>query len=254
MGKLKERITLITGGNSGIGFATAKAFLEEGATVLISGRNQTAIEEAVKELAHPNVYGFKADVSQLPEIEKMFTEIKDQFGRLDVLFVNAGVGVLGPFETITEDQFDYNMDVNFKGAFFTVQGALPLLSNGASVIFNTSLNAHVGMPNSSAYAASKAALLALGKVLATELAQRSIRVNSISPGPVQTPMYGKLGFPQEALEGMAETLGQKILLKRFGTPDEIARTAVFFASDDSSFVTGAELLADGGLSVNPIMQ
>ena len=254
MERLAGKIALVTGGNSGIGLATVQTFLDEGAYVILTGRNREAVDKAVAELAHKQVSGLIGDVSSLSQISTLIETIKNQFGRLDILFVNAGVAALGPFDSLTEAQFDYNMNINFKGAFFTIQKALPLLSEGASIILNTSLNAHVGMPNSSVYAASKAALLVLGKVLATELAPRGIRVNAISPGPVQTPMYGKLGFSEEALSGMANALGQKILLGRFGTPEEIAKTALFFASDDSSFVTGAELFVDGGLSVNPIMQ
>ena len=174
--------------------------------------------------------------------------MKERFGHIDVLFVNAGIGKFVPVEAVTEDLFDSIMDTNFKGAYFTIQKLLPLITDNASIILNTSINAHIGMPNSSVYAASKAALLTLARTLSAELLGRGIRVNAISPGPITTPILGRLGLPPEAFEEIVKSIKEQVPMKRFGRPEEIAKTALFLASDDSSFLLGTEIVADGGMS------
>lgn len=250
MSKLNNKVALITGGNSGIGFATAQAFIEEGARVIITGRNQTALDEAITKLGAQAV-GILADASNLAHSTALAEKVKAQFGSIDVLFINAGIAKFAPVEHSDEAFLDEMMNINFKGAFFTVQNLLPLLNQGASVLFNTTVALSVGMPNSAVYAASKAALLSFARVLATELSPKGIRVNSISPGPISTPLYSKLGFPQEALEEFGKNISSKTLLGRFGTANEIAKAAVFLASSDASFITGTEIVVDGGLLVNP---
>jgi len=247
MDKLKGKIAVITGGNSGIGLATAKEFAEQGAKIVVSGRDQKTLDEVAKQLG-PDALVVRADVVKLADIEKLFAAVKRKFGRIDVLFVNAGIGKFSPFEAVTEEIYDSILDVNLKGAFFTIQGALPLLADGASIVLNTSINAHIGMPNSSVYSASKAALLSLARTLSAELVGRNIRVNAISPGPVTTPILGRLGLSAEALEQTRQNIVSQVPMKRFGRPEEIAKTALFLASSDSSFLLGTEIVADGGMS------
>lgn len=250
MDTLKDKVAIVTGGNSGIGYATAKELVERGAKVIVTGRNQEALAKAATEL---KVTGIAADQADLKSIDRLAGEVKAKFGKIDVLFLNAGIASFSPLETATEGHYDSIMNVNVKGVYFTLQKLLPLLNDGGSVILNTSINANVGMPDSSVYAASKGAVLSLNRVFATELAPRKIRVNAVSPGPVETPIYGKLGLDSEQVKGFGEVLGQKILLKRFAQASEIAKTVAFLASDDSSFITGTEIVVDGGLSVNPIV-
>jgi NAD(P)-dependent dehydrogenase (short-subunit alcohol dehydrogenase family) len=247
MGKLKSKVAVITGGNSGIGLATAKEFVEQGARVVISGRDQRTLDEAVNALGD-GVLAVRADVAKLADIDELFAAVATNFGRIDVLFVNAGIGKFAPLEAVTEELYDAIIDVNLKGAFFTLQKALPLLADGASIVLNTSINAHIGMPNSSVYAASKAALLSLARTLSAELVGRNIRVNAISPGPVTTPIFGRLGLPAEVLEQTRQSIVSQVPMKRFGRPEEIAKTALFLASSDSSFLLGSEIVVDGGMS------
>jgi len=247
MGKLESKVAVVTGGNSGIGLATAKEFKEQGAMVVISGRDQLSLDEA-KRVIGGDVLAVRSDASSLTELDKLFEAVKEKFGHIDVLFVNAGVGKFAPIEAVTEQLFDSIMDINFKGAYFTIQKSLPLLNDNASIILNTSINAHIGMPNSSVYAASKAALLTLARTLSAELVGRGIRVNAISPGPVTTDILNRLGLPAEALEQTQKFLIDQIPMKRFGRPEEIAKTALFLASSDSSFLLGTEIVADGGMS------
>lgn len=247
MGKLEAKVAVITGGNSGIGLATAKEFKEQGAQVVITGRDQQTLTEAKREIGG-DVLAIQSDASNLSDIDHLFTVVKGKFGHIDVLFVNAGVGKFSPIESVTEDFFDSVMDINFKGAYFTIQKALPLLSDNASIILNTSINAHIGMPNSSVYAASKAALITLARTLSAELLGRGIRVNALSPGPITTPIFERLGLPPEALEETAKNIREQVPMKRFGRPEEIAKTALFLASSDSSFLLGTEIVADGGMS------
>ena len=247
MGKLDGKIAVITGGNSGIDLATAIEFKEQGAQVVITGRDQETLDEARREISG-QVLAVRSDTSNLSEIDKLFATVREEFGHIDVLFVNAGVGRFEPVGDVTEESFDSVMDTNFKGAYFTIQKALPLLSDNASIILNTSINAHIGMPNTSVYAASKAALLTLARTLSAELVSRGIRVNAISPGPIATPILNRVGMPPEAVEEIAKNIEQQIPMKRFGRPEEIAKTALFLASTDSSFLLGTEIVADGGMS------
>jgi NAD(P)-dependent dehydrogenase (short-subunit alcohol dehydrogenase family) len=247
VGKLKDKVAVITGGNSGIGLATAKEFVEQGARVVISGRDQKTLDEAVREIGN-GVLAVRADVANLPEIDTLFAAVRGKYGRIDVLFVNAGIGKFMPFGSVSEEFYDDTLDINLKGAFFTIQKALPLLSDGASIVLNTSINAHIGMLNSSVYSASKAGLLSLARTLSAELVGRGIRVNAISPGPVTTPILERMGMSAEALEQTRQSIVAQVPMKRFARPEEIAKTALFLASDDSSYLLGAEIVADGGMT------
>lgn len=250
MKNLENKVAIVTGGNSGIGYAAAADLVSKGAEVIVTGRNKESLAKAETEL---NVTGIVADQSDLKSIDNLVEEVKAKIGKVDILFLNAGVASFAPLELAPEDHYDTIMNVNTKGVYFTVQKLLPILNDGASIIFNTSINAHVGMPNSSVYAASKAAVLSFNKVFAVELAPRKIRVNAVSPGPVETPLDGKLGLQKEEVEGFGTVLGEKILLKRFAQSSEIAKTVSFLASDDSSFITGTEIVIDGGLTVNAVV-
>jgi len=247
MRKLEGKVAVITGGNSGIGLATAKEFKEQGARVVITGRDQQTLDEAKREIGG-DVLALRSDTSRLADIDKLFAAVKEEFGHIDVLFINAGVGKFAPVEAVTEEEFDSIMDINFKGAYFTIQKALPFLNDNASIVLNTSIVAHIGMPNSSVYAASRAALITLARTLSAELVGRGIRVNAVSPGPVTTPILNRLGLPPEALEETRNSLKDQVPMKRFGLPEEIAKTVLFLASTDSSFLLGAEIIADGGMS------
>lgn len=249
MNRLQGKVAVVTGGNSGIGYASAQAFLAEGAErVIITGRNQSAVDEAVAALS-ARAAGIVADVADLAQIRAFGAALGTLVDRVDVLFINAGVGQFAPIEHMTEATFDYNMDVNFKGAYFSIQAVLPLMGEGGSIILNTSVNAHMGMAGASAYGASKAALISLARNLSAELLPRRIRVNAVSPGPVVTPMHSaqKLGVSDDQLAQMGQHIAGLVPLGRFGQVEEIARTIVFFASDESSFILGSELIADGGM-------
>jgi NAD(P)-dependent dehydrogenase (short-subunit alcohol dehydrogenase family) len=247
MGKLEGKVAVITGGNSGIGLATAKEFKKQGARVVITGRDQETLDEAVREIGS-DVLAVRSDASNLTDIDKLFVAVEERFGHIDVLFINAGVGKFAPVEAVTEESFDSIMDINFKGAYFTIQKALPFLNDNASIVLNASIVAHIGMANSSVYAASKAALITLARTLSAELVGRGIRVNAVSPGPVTTPILGRMGLPPEALEATRNSLADQVPMKRFGRPEEIAKTVLFLASTDSSFLLGTEIVADGGMS------
>jgi len=247
MGKLDGKVAVVTGGNSGIGLATAKEFSDQGARVAISGRDQQTLNSAKKEIGN-GVLVVKADTSNLEDIDVLLGAVKKEFGKIDVLFVNAGVGKFLPIESVDEEFFDQIMDINFKGAYFTIQKALPLLNENASIILNTSINAHIGMPNTSVYAASKAALITLARTLSAELVGRGIRVNAVSPGPVTTPIFNKAGLAPQELKKLAQSIQDQVPMKRFGLPEEIAKTVLFLASSDSSFLLGTEIIADGGMS------
>lgn len=250
MKNLENKVAIVTGGNSGIGYAAAAELSAKGAKVIVTGRNKEALLKAETEL---NVTGIISDQSDLKSIDSLAEQVKEQFGKIDILFLNAGIASFAPLESASEEHYDSIMNVNVKGVYFTVQKLLPILNDGASIIFNTSINAQVGMQNSSVYAASKAAVLSFNRVFAAELAPRKIRVNAVSPGPVETPLYGKLGLEKEEVEGFGTVLGEKILLKRFGQASEIAKTVGFLASDDASFITGTEIVVDGGLTVNTVV-
>ena len=247
MNDLAGKVAVITGGNSGIGLATAQELKNRAASVAITGRSAESLQAAVNQLGGDTL-SFQGDVTDLDHLEKVFTEVAAKLGKIDILFVNAGIAKFAPLEGVTTDFFDEIMNVNFKGAFFSVQRALPCLNDGASVVLNTSVNAHIGMPNSSVYAASKAALISLVRTLSAELVGRGIRVNAVSPGPVTTPLYGRLGMPEADLQAFAAGVAGQIPLGRFGTPEEIAKAVAFLASPDSSFIVGSEIIADGGMS------
>jgi NAD(P)-dependent dehydrogenase (short-subunit alcohol dehydrogenase family) len=251
MNNLSGKIAVVTGGNSGIGNATARKLKELGANVVITGRNPEAVESAANELG---VMGVVADQASLDDIDTLVSQVKEEFGHVDVLFINAGVAAFAPVEHLSEEQFDTTMNVNFKGAFFTLQKFLPILREGASVINLSSINAYTGMPNTAAYAASKAALNSLTRTAAYELASRNIRVNSVNPGPTNTAIFGKLGMPDEAIQEFASAMQDRIPLKRFGEPEDVASLVAFLASDDASFITGAAYNIDGGTNLNPLLQ
>ena len=247
MKKLANKVALITGGSSGIGLATAKVFAEEGAEVIITGRNQKSLDKAVGELEH-RVTGMVSDTAQLADIEKLAAELQSQGKQINVLFLNAGIAKLVPIEQTDEALYDETFNINVKGLYFTVKHLLPLMGEGTSIVINASINAYIGMPNSSVYAASKAAVISMARTLSGELVGRGIRVNALSPGPINTPIFGKMGMSPEQLEATATSIQQQVPMGRFGRPEEIAKAALFLASDDSSFMIGAELVADGGMS------
>lgn len=250
MSTLKGKVAVVTGGNSGIGYASAKKFKEEGANVVITGRDEARVKNAADELG---VKGLVANVSSVSAIEHLVSEVKSHFGTVDILFVNAGIFQPAPVGQISEEMFDHQMGINFKGAVFTVEKFLPILNDGASIINLSSINAYTGMPNTAIYAASKAALNAYTRTSATELAPRKIRVNSVNPGPVSTPIFSKTGMPEEQLNGFAQAMQNRVPLKRFGLPSDIANLVAFLASDDASFITGGEYNIDGGINVNPLL-
>jgi NAD(P)-dependent dehydrogenase (short-subunit alcohol dehydrogenase family) len=247
MGKLDGKIALITGGSTGIGLATAKLFQEEGAQVIITGRNASGIAAAQKELG-PRALAIASDTSKLKDIAGLIDAVRQKSGRIDILFANAGVAKFQPFGEIEESFFDEHFDINVKGLFFTIQAALPLIPSGGSILLTASVVSKKGFSGSSVYAATKAAVRSFGRTLATELAPRGIRVNTLSPGPVATPLFAKMGISEEAAGQLQERMSQAVALKRMGTSEEIARAALFLSSDDASLVVGAELFADGGLA------
>lgn len=247
---LSNKVTVITGGNSGIGFATAQKFKEEGATVVITGRSEEKVKQAAAELG---VEGIVADVQDLASIDRLVEQVKNTYGAIDTLFVNAGVFVPSPIGHLEEESYDYQMNINLKGAIFTLEKFLPVLKDGASVINLSSINAYTGMPNTALYAASKAGLNAFSRTAATELAPRKIRVNVVNPGPIATPIFGKAGLSEEQLQGMGDAMQARIPLKRYGEPSEIANMVCFLASDQSSFMTGSEINVDGGTNINPLL-
>jgi len=247
MSRLKNKVAVITGGNSGIGLATAKAFVKEGARVAIFGRDQQTLDAAAAELGGAAI-AVQGDVTNSADLEKLFTATTSALGKVDILFANAGVAQFAPFEQTDETLFDTAINVNLKGAYLTAQKALPSLNEKASVIFNTSVVNVKGFAGTSAYSASKAGLRSLVRTLATELVEKGIRVNAVSPGPIATPIFDRLGLPQEELQQMADGFKNTSPMKRFGNPEEVAQTVVFFASDDSSYITGSELAVDGGIS------
>jgi NAD(P)-dependent dehydrogenase (short-subunit alcohol dehydrogenase family) len=244
--RFKGKVAVVTGGNSGIGLAAAKAFAREGAQVAIIGRSEATLKAAQKELG-PDALALKADTSKVSEIAAAMEAIKRRFDRIDVLFVNAGVGRFIPFEEVSEEFFDEIVDTNVKGVFFTVQKAAPLLSRGAAVVLNASIAAHTGLPNSTVYAASKAAVVSLAKTLSADLLQRGVRVNVVSPGPVETPIFARMNVPEEQLKQTKEWFAQQVPLKRFAQPEEIAEAVLYLSSSQSSFVVGTELVVDGGM-------
>ncbi len=247
MRKLEGKIALITGGSSGIGLATAKQFVAEGADVYITGRRQVELDAAVEAIGK-NVTGIQSDVSKLEDLDRLFATIKQAQGHIDVIFANAGGGEIAPLGSISEEHFDKTFNTNVKGLLFTVQKALPLLPEGAAIILNASTAATVGTPALSVYSATKAAVRSFARNWILDLKERKIRVNAISPGMVPTPGYDQLGLSKEQLQEFIDSQAVTIPLGRVGTPDEIAKAVVFLASDDSSFVNGIELFVDGGMA------
>jgi NAD(P)-dependent dehydrogenase (short-subunit alcohol dehydrogenase family) len=245
--RLAGKVALITGGNSGIGLATAKQFVNEGAYVYISGRRDTELAAAVKEIGK-NVTGIQGDVSNLGDLDRLFAQIKREKGKLDIVFANAGVATYAAFGKITEEHFDSIFGINVKGLLFTVQKALPLLPDGASIILNASIVASKGLPANSVYSATKAAIRSFARTWTTDLKDRRIRVNAVSPGPIDTPGLNNLVASTGAGEQRLKAISSNVPLGRLGTPDEIAKAVVFLASDDSSYVTGTELFVDGGFA------
>lgn len=250
MGSLDGKLAVVTGGNSGIGYFTAKKLISEGAKVVITGRSDDRVFQAADEL---RADAFTADVSDLSAIDELVKNVSQKHGKVDILFVNAGIFMPAPVGSISEEMFDHQMGINFKGAVFTIEKFLPHLNDGASIINLSSVNAYTGMPNTAVYAASKAALNSYTRTAATELAPRKIRVNSVNPGPVETPIFGKTGMPEEQLNAFAQAMQNRIPLKRFGKPEDIANLVTFLASDDASFITGGEYNIDGGININPLL-
>lgn len=248
MGKLAGKTVLITGGSSGIGLATARLFHAEGARVAVTGRDPTSLEVARAALGEGALV-LQSDAASLQDIDAALAQVRTHFGKLDVLFLNAGVSVALPLESVSEARFDEVMNVNVKGAFFMLQQALPLLANPASVIITTSITNQMGSPHFSVYAASKAALRSLVQSLALELIGRGVRVNAISPGPIETPIYERVGLPAAMVQGIKGEVARKSPSGRFGSPEEVAKVALFLASDDSAYVVGEEIVVDGGMTL-----
>ena len=248
MEKLKGKVGVVTGGNSGIGLATAKAFVAEGAKVAIFGRNQETLDSALAELGD-GALGVQGDVKYLADLERLFTTVAEKLGKVDALFVNAGGGTLTPFDQVDEANYDHQMDVNVKGAFFTLQKALPHMNDGASVILTSSVANASGIAGLSVYSATKAAVRSFARTLSAELVKsRGIRVNVVSPGPIQTPIFGRMGLTEQQSQEFGSSIVESVPLGRVGQPEEIANTVVFLASDDSSYIVGSEIVVDGGMS------
>lgn len=247
MNKLQGKVALITGGNSGIGLATAKLFAQEGATVIITGRDQATLDAAAREIGGDTV-AVRSEASSLRALDALFAQVKAQFGGLDILFANAGVGQFIPLADTTEAAFDEMFNINVKGVFFAIQKAEPLLRDGGTIVINASTVAHVGMAGASIYAATKAAVRQLARNLSMELTARRIRVNVVSPGATQTAFFAHAGYNEEQIAGMTQHFLAEIPVRRMGQPEEIAKAVLFLASDDSSYVVGEEILVDGGYS------
>jgi NAD(P)-dependent dehydrogenase (short-subunit alcohol dehydrogenase family) len=248
MGKLEGKVAVITGGNSGIGLATAQRFISDGAYVFITGRRQSELDSAVKQIGKDNTTGVQGDVSNLADLDRLYTTVKEQKDHIDILFANAGVGELAPLGEITEAHFDKTFRINVKGLLFTVQKALPLIQDGGSIILNASIASSKGIEASSVYSATKAAIRSLARTWTVELKHRKIRVNAISPGPIDTPGFNGLAQSQEQLDQFKTSFVSAVPMGRMGSPDEVAKAASFLASDDSSYVTGIELFVDGGVA------
>src|ERR1700676_225891 len=245
MKRLEGKVAVITGGNSGIGLAAAKR-LQEGAKIAILGRSRKTLDEAVKTIGN-GVVAVQGDVAKLTDEDKLYAEVSQKLGTIDALFVNAGVAKFAPFAETSESTYDEQFDINIKGAYFTIQKALPLLNDGASIILNTSVAGSTGTAGASAYSATKAALRSLARTAAAELVGRGIRVNAVAPGPIVTPIFGRTGLTKEAFDEFAKAVVARVPMKRFGQPEEVAAAVTFLASQDASYITGVEINVDGGL-------
>jgi len=245
-GKLEGKIALVTGGSSGIGLATAQEFVKEGAFVYITGRRQEELDKAAT-IIGSSVKAVRADASKLADLDRLFAQIKQEKGRLDVVFANAGQARFVPISDVTEDLFDKTFDTNVKGVFFTVQKALPLIPDGGSILLNASVVSQKGIGAASVYSATKAAVRSFARTWTTDLKDRRIRVNAISPGPIETPIFDSYGASEKDRQDLKSQFASLVPLGRMGQPDEIAKAAAFLASSDASFVAGVELFVDGGL-------
>jgi len=246
--KLQGKITLVTGGTTGIGQAAARLFQAEGAEVFVTGRSETTLAEFRKAL--PGITALPSDASSIEDAAALARTLKSQAGRVDVVFVNAGIAQFMPIEQVTPDAFDRMFDVNVRGAFFTIQHLLPLMPQGSAIVLTTSVAADLGMATSAVYSATKAALSSLARTLANELVGRGIRVNEVSPGPIETPIFTKMGMSAEQIEGFKGHMSGMVPMKRLGSPDEVARAVLYLASEDASYVTGAKITVDGGVLLN----
>ena len=247
MSNFTNKVAVITGGNSGIGLATAQALVTEGAKVVISGRNAETLNAAAQELGE-NAIAQQGDVSNLSDLDTLFQTVKERFGKIDILFVNAGIAKFAPVDQTEEALYDQIMDINVKGAYYTIQKALPLMGEGSAIVVNTSVVNVKGLAGATVYSASKAALRSLVRTLATELSDRSIRANAVSPGPIATPIYDRLEMPQDAIAEFGQSLQAQVPLKRFGKAEEVAKAVVFLASEGASYIQGTELAVDGGFA------
>jgi len=246
MARLTGKVAVVTGGNSGIGLATAKRFREEGAKVVISGRDQRTLDEAVKTIGG-EVVAVRADVAKLSDLDKLYKTVSEKFGRIDVLFANAGIARFAPLAESTEALYDETFDINVKGVYFTIQKALPLLNDGASIIINSSVASESGVADTSIYSATKAAIRSFARTLTAELVGRGIRINVVSPGPIRTPIFGRNGLSQDQIDDVARMLVSKVPMNRFGQPEEVADTVLFLASQEASYITGVDINVDGGM-------
>jgi NAD(P)-dependent dehydrogenase (short-subunit alcohol dehydrogenase family) len=245
--RFKDKVAVVTGGNSGIGFGVAKAYAREGAHVAITGRNEKTLEVAAKEIGEGTL-AIQSDSGKVREIEAAMQKINQRFGRIDALFVNAGVAKFVPFEEVTEQFFDETIGINMKGVFFTVQKAISLMSKGSAIVLNASINAHLGMPGTTVYGATKAAVINMAKTLSADLLEKGIRVNVISPGPITSALLARDGISQEKLQETKDWIQSQVPIKRFGTPEEIAAAVLYLTAPESAFVLGAELIIDGGMA------
>ena len=245
--RFEGKVAVVTGGNSGIGLGVAKAYAQEGAQVAITGRNEKTLERAAKEIGDGTL-AIQSDVGKVAQIEAAMKRVKERFGRIDALFVNAGVGRFVPFDEVTEEFFDETVDINMKGVFFTVQKAIPLMPKGSAIVLNASINAHLGMPGTTVYGATKAAVINMTKTLCADLLEQNIRVNAISPGPIASALLTRDGISHEKLQETKDWIQGQVPIKRFGTPEEIAAAVLYLTASESAFVLGAELIIDGGMS------
>jgi len=245
--RFQGKVAVVTGGNSGIGLGVAKAYAREGARVAITGRNEKTLQAAGGEIGNGTL-AIRSDAGKLADIEAAMKQVGERFGRIDALFVNAGIGRFVPLEEVTEAFFDETVGINMKGVFFTVQKAIPLMSKGSAIVLNASINAHLGMPGTTVYGATKAAVVNMAKTLSADLLERGIRVNAISPGPVTSALLTRDGVAQEKVQETKDWIQSQVPIKRFGTPEEIAAAVLFLSSPESAFIVGAELMIDGGMA------